>query len=709
MASQENKDDCPQETVDIPPPIPSVTEPQKQIASQALQEFEKKNYGACCNLTHKLFVERSMDPKVVHNKAVAEFYQSGFLTTDEFRQSLDKVCQMANISMDNSDSLEDVDHSVLYFNQAVIFYHLRQYKAATKVLDKLFQFIEPIEENLAKKAIMLLVELYLCTFQPEKAMGMLSYAEKNVFNTGKSGGEKEGKDKEDNMADDPLKTKLSLYKTRCLLMMKSMKSSKREIKALITAHPMNLSVLYLKSNFEYMRSNHRKAMKMMGIAPSSSTLFTEAGECLPVMYHNNMGCIHFYLRKHHLGAFYFRKAIQENENALRDITRGAEHNKNLSGKPLHSIGMSRHYELLYNMGIQMLHCGKPVAAFDCLVEAVQVFRTNPRLWLRLAECCIMTNRENNDDDRKLEKRLEVIQGSDGSGIHRKLRLGPGLRTDRVSPGTPAIPASTYEFAALCLRNALMLLPEETQKSDIPNTDDQDGIKPNPESLLVPAPPGNPMKSIEVANLRCSVLAAAAYVGICLNDFTMALQHAENLLKQPRLSGAQRYLGHLYMAEALVALDKIADGIQHLNPELVTDINTLPPEPKSDQDKNEKNEKTEKDKGDKDQETEVKGSFYPWSPRDLTRAKAIMQYNLATAHAIRGEYDKAMANLVESSNYMGTPLPAQMYFLKLYLDLIEGRRKLAQIVIKDHFGHVTPNRENKMTYKSGTPRPDTSVP
>jgi hypothetical protein len=32
-----------------------------------------------------------------------------------------------------------------------------------------------------------------------------------------------------------------------------------------------------------------------------------------------------------------------------------------------------------------------------------------------------------------------------------------------------------------------------------------------------------------------------------------------------------------------------------------------------------------------------------------------------------------------------------------------------IVIKDHFGHVTPNRENKMTYKSGTPRPDTSVP
>lgn len=67
--------------------------------------------------------------------------------------------------------------------------------------------------------------------------------------------------------------------------------------------------------------------------------------------------------------------------------------KNLSGKTLNSIGMSRHFELLYNMGIQLLHCGKAMPAFDCLVEAVQVFRSNPRLWLRLAECCIMANRQ----------------------------------------------------------------------------------------------------------------------------------------------------------------------------------------------------------------------------------------------------------------------------------------------------------------------------
>lgn len=44
----------------------------------------------------------------------------------------------------------------------------------------------------------------------------------------------------------------------------------------------------------------------------------------------------------------------------------------------------------------------------------------------------------------------------------------------------------------------------------------------------------------------------------------------------------RYLGHLYMAEAQVAMDKIADAIQLLNPELVVDISLTLPENKTEQ-------------------------------------------------------------------------------------------------------------------------------
>ena len=45
-----------------------------------------------------------------------------------------------------------------------------------------------------------------------------------------------------------------------------------------------------------------------------------------------------------------------------------------------------------------------------------------------------------------------------------------------------------------------------------------------------------------------------------------------------------------------------------------------------------------------------GALYPWSPRDLPRAKAIMQYNLAVAHAIRGEGEKALMHLSNVSCY-----------------------------------------------------------
>ncbi|XP_060561318.1 CCR4-NOT transcription complex subunit 10-like, partial [Ruditapes philippinarum] len=572
------------------------------------------------------------------------------------------------------------------------------------------------DESLCKKVLLLQVELYLCTYQPEKAMGLLTYIEKNVFNGKNMSAEKESSSsKEDSKEGSPTsesswetwKPILSVFKTRCFIMMKSMKSVKREIKVLMNVQSSNTSVVFLKANFEYLRGNYRKAMKMLGSGPQ---MYTDKGECLTVMHYNNLGCIHFHLRKHNLGAFYFRKAIQENENVVREMRRSTDQQnrqhggtKSLSGRPLHCLGMSRHFELMYNMGIQLLHCGKALPAFECLIEAVQIYQINPHLWLRLAECCIMAYRENNEDDRKLQKRQEVIQGSVGSGVHRKLILGPGVNQDKNSVGTPAIPAATLEFASLCLRNALLLLPEVTAETTAAeqNEDKEDG-KLGTEPILVQAPPGNPMRTQEVHNLRCSVLCASSYVALCLNDYTMALQYAETLLKQPKLSGAQSYLAHMYMGEALVALDRIADGIQHLNPELVTDISTTLPDTKTEQDKTDK-----LDKGDKDLETpEIKGAFYPWTPRDPRTAKAIIQYNLAAAHAVRGEYDKAGANLGESSKFIGAPLPAQMYFLKLYLDLIEGRRKVAQFVIKEHFGHVTPNRfdykmEMKMASKPGS--------
>ena len=62
----------------------------------------------------------------------------------------------------------------------------------------------------------------------------------------------------------------------------------------------------------------------------------------------------------------------------------------VSSRSLVTLGVNRRHEILYNLGIQLLFCGRPGVAFDCLLKAVRVYHTNPRLWLRLAECCIVS-------------------------------------------------------------------------------------------------------------------------------------------------------------------------------------------------------------------------------------------------------------------------------------------------------------------------------
>jgi CCR4-NOT transcription complex subunit 10 len=45
----------------------------------------------------------------------------------------------------------------------------------------------------------------------------------------------------------------------------------------------------------------------------------DLGESPPLLYYNNMGCIHHYMNKPHLACFYLQKALQENELAMKSL------------------------------------------------------------------------------------------------------------------------------------------------------------------------------------------------------------------------------------------------------------------------------------------------------------------------------------------------------------------------------------------------------
>nr|CAD7205957.1 unnamed protein product [Timema douglasi] len=153
-----------------------------------------------------------------------------------------------------------------------------------------------------------------------------------------------------------------------------------------------MAAVFLKGNLEYQRGNYRKAIKVLNSIPPINLSFKETGESPAVLFYNNIGCIHHYMGKPNLACFYIFKALGENDAAMKSLPK-PEPGEPYSGRPVHTVGSNKQYELMYNVGVCLLYGGQPTRAFDCLTEAIQVYHMNPRLWLRLAECCIMAHKQ----------------------------------------------------------------------------------------------------------------------------------------------------------------------------------------------------------------------------------------------------------------------------------------------------------------------------
>ncbi|POI36240.1 hypothetical protein CIB84_000008 [Bambusicola thoracicus] len=656
-----------------------ITDQEKELSSSALQAFLAGNYDACLQHLNTLQDINKDDYKITLNTAVAEFCKSNQTTTDNLRQTLNQLKNQVHSAVEEMDGLDDVENSMLYYNQAVILYHLRQYTEAISVGEKLYQFIEPFEEKFAQAVCFLLVDLYLLTYQAEKALHLLAVLEKMISqgnNNSKNGKNESGnntnKDSSNQKAEsgaliEVAKSKIHQYKVRAYIQMKSLKACKREIKSVMNTAGNSAPSLFLKSNFEYLRGNYRKAVKLLNSANiAEHPGFMKTGECLRCMFWNNLGCIHFAMGKHNLGIFYFKKALQENDNACAQLGTGSsDPGKKFSGRPMCTLLTNKRYELLYNCGIQLLHIGRPLAAFECLIEAVQVYHSNPRLWLRIAECCIAANKGTSEQETKgLPSKKGIVQSIVGQGYHRKIVLASqSIQNVVYNDGqSSAIPVASMEFAAICLRNALLLLPEDQQEPKQEN-----GSKPNNQLG------GNTENSESSEACRCSILACSAYVALALGDNLMALNHADKLLQQPKLSGSLKFLGHLYAAEALISLDRISDAITHLNPENVTDVSLGISSNEQDQGS---------DKGE-NEAMESSGKQTPQCyPSSVTSARTMMLFNLGSAYCLRSEYDKARKCLHQAASLIHPKeIPPEAILLAVYLELQNGNTQLALQIIK----------------------------
>ncbi|XP_034467751.1 LOW QUALITY PROTEIN: CCR4-NOT transcription complex subunit 10 [Hippoglossus hippoglossus] len=682
---------------------PGMTDHEKEMAASAYEAFLAGKYDDSLKHLDALQELNKEDYKISLNKAVVEFYKSGQSTTGNLKQTLVTMKNQVHTSAEDVDGLDDVENSLLYYNQAIIHYHMRQYSEAILIGERLYQFLEPFEEKFAQAVCFLLVDLYLLTFQPEKALHLLAVLDKlSVQGSNKNGkGEnnssnKEGANQKAEFAAmiEAAKSKMHQYKVRAYIQMKSSKACKREIKSVMNTAGNSSPSLFLKSNFEYLRGKLRKAVKLLNssnIAEHPGPIKT--GECVRCMFWNNLGCIHFAMGKHNLGIFYFKKALQENDHTCAQLGDGNNgQSKKFTGIPMCALLANKRYELLYNCGIQLLHIGRPLAAFECLMEAVQVYHSNPRLWLRLAECCIAANKGGSEQENKgLPCKKGIVQSIVGQGYHRKIVLASQSTQNTIySEGqSAAIPVASMEFAAICLRNALLLLPEHQQQdtktengsksfsqsgsteSGSENSDACSGKGQDADKFLSAAP-SSPLRKQEVENLRCSILACSAYVALALGDNLMALNHAEKLLHQTKVSGSLKFLGHLYAAEALISLDRISDAIAHLNPENVSDVSMGVLSSEQDQGS---------EKGDEPVESSGKQTPLCY-PSSVTSARAMMLFNLGSAYCLRSEYDKARKCLHQAASMVNTKeIPPEAILLGVYLELQNGNTQLALQIIK----------------------------
>jgi len=76
----------------------SFSDQERELAQLALNEFNNGNYSACVQLLSRLESSCGQDPKVAHNKAVAEYYKNDFKKTEVFKKSLVNVCNQVCIA-----------------------------------------------------------------------------------------------------------------------------------------------------------------------------------------------------------------------------------------------------------------------------------------------------------------------------------------------------------------------------------------------------------------------------------------------------------------------------------------------------------------------------------------------------------------------------------------------------------------------------------
>lgn len=560
---------------------------------------------------------------------------------------------------ENIDALlSDADTSILLYNLAALHFQRKEYAASRSILEKLFAHIEPIDEAVAVHICFLLLDVLLHMHRgsllSDRDRGTFAHSADQVLthlskvhmtsnsnvdgsndeaNGGQGGMSNEDKNEKTDATPEQVEYefRLRLYRAKVSLLQHQLKLSKKEIKSALEVYQRDLrgqglendleslrqgrdlldpsvsrigmrntTAIYLKANFEYLRQNYRKALKLLASShggnvgdPSDTTASLNISKQNPghtakpagpvgCMYYNNVGCVHHKMRRHHVALYYFQKALALATNG--------------NSKVLHADGRvmpTLDCEIRYNLALQLLITGRPREAFTRFQEAAALFYKRPNLWLRMAECCMQHHASSQSDESgsnlDSESNGGVVATMVGDGQQRRLLL-PCSRPDScdgsakqaaASPADALNGSCTMLYASTCLHNVVYLCTAATlltesrkeegkaifgaavqptsKESKRKDTSTDSGYDAEPASEIARALAADDSPVLQAAYLDL------AYVHLTLADPVIALSYLGKLLALPSLAAASKFLGHMYTAEALCLLGKPNEALDHVAP------------------------------------------------------------------------------------------------------------------------------------------------
>nr|CAD1823108.1 unnamed protein product [Ananas comosus var. bracteatus] len=490
-----------------------------------------------------------------------------------------------------------------------------------------------------------------------------------------------------------LKLKLQLFKVRLLLLTRNLKVAKRELKlAMNMARGRDSSTeLLLKSQLEYARGNHRKAIKLLE-APNNRT-----EPAMATIFNNNLGCIYHQQRSHHISSWFFSKALR---NCLSFRLE----------KPMSLVTFSKDKSRLisYNCGLENLACGKPLLAASCFREALPLFYNQPLFWLRFAECSLLALKmgllssagASSGDE---EVKVLVV----GSGKWRQVVINPlSSRKNRSDSTEKNRGWISLPYARQCLCNALLLLDsfeKETAKDSTLDSTSEANSNAKTDSKASNTT-STPTTANSNGDPKGGLLNSNATLQSSVALYEEFRQKENSYVKQAVLGDLAYieliyiFLSHVYAAEALCQLNRPKEAAEQLSTYIIDDGKDVKL-PYQDEDLEncflEKLGEREDSNGlevfRKSQEGLQDLGFL--KPEE---ARGVLYVNFATMFALQGDLERA--SFFAKQGLVSLSDNPKVLLTSIYVDLLQGKAHEALTKLRQ-WRHVTFVRQSSSTVSS----------